>query len=222
MALTIESTVALRNGIQMPRLQFGVYQSKSPVQSTTKALEAGYVAIDTARYYYNQAEVGEAVRDFKHKTGSSKGIWLTSKVFGSDHGTKRTDLAVEESITELVPSGQKWSLYLLHDATSGAQARLEAWRVLEDKVAEGKIGCAGVSNFSDKHLQQFKDAGVRSMPLVNQIELHPWCQQKPIVEYCQKEGIVVQAYCPLVRGQRMSDPTLQAVAKEVGKTPGQV
>lgn len=109
--------------------------------------------------------------------------------------------------------------------------RLEAWNVLEQFVEEGKLTSIGVSNFvslfllphfetttdeeqSDVHLREFVAAGV-SKPLVNQIELHPWCQQKPIVAYCQREGIVLQAYCPIVRGERMDDPVLQSVVKKV-------
>lgn len=103
---------------------------------------------------------------------------------------------------------------MLHDPTSGPVRRLEAWRVLEQKVKEGSLKAMGVSNFSVKHLEEFKAAGV-TLPEVNQIELHPWCQQKPIVEYCKKNNIAIQAYCPIVRGARFDDPILQSISKKV-------
>lgn len=78
-----------------------------------------------------------------------------------------------------------------------------------------------MSNFSEKHLAQLADAGLPA-PEVNQIELHPWCQQKSIVDYCSAHGIVVSAYCPLVRGKTLGDETLMAIAKEVGREPAQV
>lgn len=112
-------------------------------------------------------------------------------------------------------------MYLLHDPTAGPAKRIEAYKVLLAAQKAGKFKAVGVSNFSEVHLAQLADAGLPP-PEVNQIELHPWCQQKPIVEYCNKHGIVVEAYCPLVRGKTLGDETLVGVAKEVGKEPAQV
>lgn len=96
---------------------------------------------------------------------------------------------------------------------------MQAWKVLLQAKKEGKVNAIGVSNFGVKHLKEFEPAGGIE---VNQVELHPWCQQRDIVAYCQANGIVVQAYSPLVRAQKMTDPTLQDVAKEAGRTPAQV
>ncbi|KAI5479665.1 aldo-keto reductase [Pseudohyphozyma bogoriensis] len=217
--LNINSTVTLLSGAKLPVLGFGVFQSTAALASTTAALKAGYSHIDSARYYRNESEVAKAVKEFKENGGGD--VWITTKVMSSEHGTAITDRAVEDSVGIASAQGQVWDLVLLHDPTSGPKKRLEAWKVLEQKKKEGKIKAIGVSNFSEKHLQQFKDAGV-STPDVNQIEIHPWLAQQPIVDYCKKEGIIIQAYCPLVRGDRFDDPTLVEVAESVSKTPAQV
>ncbi|KAI5479680.1 aldo-keto reductase [Pseudohyphozyma bogoriensis] len=218
--LTIASTVTLKGGAKLPLLGFGVYQSTAALASSRAALEAGYLHIDSARVYRNEVEVVTATAELIKKNPEAK-VWLTTKVTGKEHGTDKTDKAVEESVQRAKDAGLSWDLFLLHDPTAGPEKRLEAWRVLEQKQAEGKIRTIGVSNFSEVHLAEFAAAGV-STPEVNQIELHPWCQQQPIVDYCKQHGIVVEAYCPIVRGQRFEDPTLVEVAKKVGKTGAQV
>ncbi|GAA5941369.1 hypothetical protein JCM1841_001508 [Sporobolomyces salmonicolor] len=212
---TLASTVELRSGAHMPRLGFGVFESKNAKASTAGALMNSYRHIDSARYYDNESAVCEAVKMFSEGTpnqGTGK-VWLTTKVYGNEHGTEVTDKAVEESVARAKEHGLDWDLFLLHDPTAGPQKRLEAWKVLIQKRNEGKLRSIGVSNFSVKHLEQLKEAGCE-LPEVNQIELHPFLQQKPIVEYCQANNIVVQAYCPILRGQRFDDPTLQKLAKK--------
>lgn len=125
-------------------------------------------------------------------------------------------------------------LFLIHDPLSGKQRRLETWRALLEAKKAGKLRTVGVSNLyacpihsppgkhillnvgnlsGVKHLEEIREAGLET-PAINQIELQPFCQQKDIVEYCNKHGIFVQAYCPLVRG-RFDNPVLQEVAKKV-------
>lgn len=111
-------------------------------------------------------------------------------------------------------------LYLIHDPFSGKIKRLETYRALLDAQKAGKIRSVGVSNYGVHHLEEIRIEGLPT-PSVNQIELHPFCQQKPIVEYCKEYGIVVEAYSPLVRGVA-TDITLLKVANEVKQTPFQV
>lgn len=114
-------------------------------------------------------------------------------------------------------------LYLIHNPRSGPNGRHQAWLGLQDALAEGKVKSIGVSNFIPAHLQALMESdGVTVKPSINQIELHPWNQQKDIVDYCKNEGIAVQAYSPLTQGKNLGDPVIAQVAKKHGKSPAQV
>ncbi|KAL8290443.1 hypothetical protein RQP46_002701 [Phenoliferia psychrophenolica] len=199
--LSLTPTVRLRTGGEMPLLGFGVYQSTAAFASTSTALAKGYRHVDSAVYYTNERDVALAVRAFLDAGGEGD-VWITSKVYGPDHATELCQAKVEQSIANAEAGGLKWDLYLLHDPTAGPVKRLEAWRVLERAVADGYI--KHIVSQSDVHLEEFKAAGV-SQPEVNQIE-----------------GIIIQAYCPLVRGLRMEDPTLLSISQKTGRTPAQV
>ncbi|GAA5915421.1 aldo/keto reductase [Sporobolomyces salmoneus] len=220
----LSSALKLRSGHYIPRIGFGVYESKAAKASSAHALASGYRAIDSARYYKNESEVCQAVKAFKDhsSTNSATGdVFLTTKVYGNEHGTEVTEKAVEESVARAAEYGLVWDLFLLHDPTAGPEKRRQAWEVLIKKRDEGKIRSIGVSNFSEKHLQQLKDAGLE-MPAVNQIELHPFLQQKPIIEYCAANDIVVEAYAPILRGQNYDNETLQKVSKKNNATVAQI
>ncbi|GAA5932428.1 aldo/keto reductase [Sporobolomyces koalae] len=220
----LSAAIKLRSGYYIPRIGFGVYQSTQAKASSTHALAYGYRHIDSARVYRNESEVCEAVKLFKANMGTNSAtgqVFLTSKVTGKEHGTEKTEKAVEESIERAREHGLVWDLFLLHDATAGPQKRREAWEVLIRKRNEGKLKSIGVSNFSEKHLEQLRQAGLET-PAVNQIELHPYLQQKPIVEYCKAHDIAVEAYCPIMRGEHFDDPVLQKLAKKHEATVAQI
>ncbi|THG98279.1 hypothetical protein EW026_g3882 [Hermanssonia centrifuga] len=111
-------------------------------------------------------------------------------------------------------------LYLIHSPPSGTSRRIEAWRALVDAKKQGKIRSIGVSNYNVKHIEEIKKAGYE-LPSINQVELHPFCQQSPIVEYCHANNIVVEAYCPILRG-KMDDPIIVDIAQKLNKEPAQV
>ncbi|KAK5012522.1 hypothetical protein LTR60_004336 [Cryomyces antarcticus] len=96
------------------------------------------------------------------------------------------------------------------------------WKALERAVDDGKVRAIGVSNYGKGHIEEMKEYAKIWPPAVNQIELHPWCQQREAVSYCQSQGIVVEAYCPLVRNQKADDKTLNSLAKKYNKSTGQV
>ncbi|KAG6828981.1 hypothetical protein H0H92_006103 [Tricholoma furcatifolium] len=156
--------------------------------------------------YANEDQVGAAVR------GSGiprESLFITSKVF---EGGDKTAASVESSLKNLDLG--YIDLYLIHSGHGGKDVRLQSYKTLLSFSGPGKpLRSIGVSNYSVKHLEEIREAGLPT-PAVNQIE-------KPIVDYCKKHGIVVEAYCPLVRGD-FSNPDLQKVAKEVNKSPAQV
>ncbi len=123
-------------------------------------------------------------------------------------------------------------LYLLHSPHGGKEGRLGAWKALVEAVAEGKVRSIGVSNFGVQHLTELEtwqketatksgkeSAGILS---VNQVELHPWLGRRDIVEWCKARNVVLEAYCPIVRGKRFEDPLLVPIVKRTGKTAAQV
>lgn len=216
--LTLQSIVTLKSGAQMPVLGFGLWQSTSPYESALTAIQHGYRHLDSARVYKSEAETAKAASD-----SGVEDVWMTTKVTCREYARKKPiSEAVRDSNGKAEASGRRWDLYLMHDPCGGRAKRLEAWKELERMQKEGTLKAIGVSNFSEKHLQQLAEDGAESVPDVNQIELHPWCQQRPIVDYCREQGIVMQAYCPLVRGTKLDDPTLKRVAERLGRTPAQV
>ncbi|KAG8802340.1 hypothetical protein FRC16_009863 [Serendipita sp. 398] len=112
-------------------------------------------------------------------------------------------------------------LFLIHDPLSGKERRLATWRALIKARDDGKIRSIGVSNYGIKHLEEIKGASLE-LPSVNQLEIHPFCQQASIVNWCEQNGIVVQAYSPLVRGNRWDNPTLKELSDKYGKEIPQI
>ncbi|EPS97887.1 hypothetical protein FOMPIDRAFT_1051962 [Fomitopsis schrenkii] len=199
----------------MPLLGLGVYQNDDCVPAVLAALKHGYRHVDSARMYRNEAEVGRAVRD----SGVPRSeVFVTSKIYNAEHGYDSTLKAVDNSLERF--QFDYLDLYLIHDPLAGKQKRLETWKALLEAKKEGKLRTVGVSNYGVKHLEEIREAGLET-PSVNQIELHPFCQQKEIVDYCNEHDIFVQAYCPLVRG-KFDNPVLQEVARNHKKDVAQV
>ncbi|PLW35700.1 hypothetical protein PCASD_13125 [Puccinia coronata f. sp. avenae] len=215
--LSADSYVTLNSGHRMPVIGFGLYKSSDAPNSCNAALTAGYSHFDSARLYENEAALGQVVRD---RVKDRHSVFLTTKVRAPEHGYEPCMNAIKDSVA--YPKPDYWDLILLHDPTAGSKKRIEAYRALADALKEGKTKSIGVSNFGVDHLKELEAAEVGPLPAVNQVELHPWCQQRWIVDYCQSKGIVIQAYCPIVRGKYMDDPTLVSICNKVGKTGAQV
>ena len=214
--LTINSTVTLNNGVNMPLLGLGVYQAvgREGEQAVTWALEAGYRHIDTAKFYGNEVEVGRAVR----QSGISREeVFVVTKLWNSDHGYDRARAAFHESRRRLDLGAV--DLYLIHWPVSAQRG--ESWRALEDLYAEGQMRAIGVSNYTIEHLEQLL-ATARVVPAVNQVEFHPWLYQRELLEFCRAHGIRLEAYSPLTKGERLRDPRLLEIARKYGKTPAQI
>ncbi|KAI0728236.1 Aldo/keto reductase [Fomitopsis betulina] len=212
---SLQSTVRLSSGYDMPLLGFGVYQNYTTHGSVLEALRSGYRHVDSAQAYRNEAHVGAAV---KESGIPREEVFVTTKCINKTHGYESTLKGVDTSL-ERFGFGYI-DLFLIHDPMSGRERRLQTYKALQEARAEGKIRSVGVSNYGIKHLEEFKDARYE-MPTVNQIELHPFCQQKSIVEYCRANAIVVQAYCPILRG-KMDDPVITKLAEKHRRDPAHV
>ncbi|MCP8966968.1 aldo/keto reductase [Ectobacillus ponti] len=214
----VKATTVLRNGIHMPWFGLGVWKAaegEEVKRAVRTALEAGYVSIDTAAVYENEAGVGEAIRE----SGMSREeLFLTTKVWNDDQGYEETLRAFEESRRKL---GTDYvDLYLIHWPVRGKYA--ETYRALEKLCEEGYVRAIGVSNFHQHHLEELL-AHCQIPPMVNQVELHPMLAQQELREYCKKQGIQVEAWSPLMRGGEIFEhETIRDIAGKHGKTPAQV
>lgn len=214
----ITSTIKLNAGNAIPRFGFGTCASATCTQSALWALQSGYIHLDTAQIYKNEAETGEAIANSKLPHDK---IFVCSKLWEDMYSRQGALDAVEGSLKKL---GLKTiDLYLLHTPRPGPKARLESWLGLQDAVEKGWVKSIGVSNWAPKHVEQLmKEPGVKILPAVNQVEFHPWQQQRDIVKYCNEKGIAVVAYSPLTQGRRLGDATIAEIAKKYGRTPAQV
>lgn len=180
--------------------------------------DVGYRSIDTAKYYSNETEVGQAIRD----SGIPRNeIYATTKLFtGAMGGGSKTEKAYQDSLDK---SGlEYWDLVLLHAPDGGKDFRLKTWETLTRYVESGQIKSLGVSNFGTHHIDELVQANPKVKPVVNQIECHPFFAQRELRKKCEENGIVVQAYCPLARGRYYGDKTLVDVAKRNNKSEAQV
>lgn len=215
--LSLGSKVKTNNGVEMPVLGLGVYQSP-PGQITQRAvstaLNMGYRHIDTARIYDNESDVGRALKETR--IGRDE-IFVTTKLWNSDQGYESTLRACNESLRRLDVSSL--DLYLIHWPVS--KLRTESWRAMTELLKQGKCRSIGVSNFTIDHLQDLlKNTDV--VPAVNQVEFHPFLYQKRLMQYCRDKGIQLEAYAPLTRGERLDHPVVVDAARRYAKTPAQV
>lgn len=217
MGKSLQGTVLLHNGVKMPYFGLGVYkveEGNEVIDSVKTALEVGYRAIDTAALYENEEGVGKAI---KESGIPRKEIFVTTKVWNTDHGYEKTLKAFDKSISKL---GLDYvDLYLIH--WPGKDTFIDTWRALEKLYRDGRVRAIGVSNFKPHHLQTLMEHS-EEKPVINQVELHPYFQQKELREFCKQHDIVVEAWSPLGRGQVLDDPVLAEIGKKYGKTPAQV
>ncbi|EMD35716.1 hypothetical protein CERSUDRAFT_115677 [Gelatoporia subvermispora B] len=215
MSLQITSSIKLLSEYEIPRLGLGVYQNSNCIPACLAALKHGYRHIDSARAYNNESDVGQAIRE---SGVPREQVFVTSKIIHAEHGYESALRAVDDSLRRF--GFDYLDLFLIHSPLSGKQKRLDTWRALVECRNAGKIHTMGVSNYNVKHLEEIREAGLET-PAVNQVELQPFCQQKPIVEYCKEHNIAVEAYCPLIRGE-FGNPVLQEVSKKYNKNVAQI
>jgi len=222
------STVTLNNGVVMPALGFGVFQTPpaETKDAVTEALRTGYRLIDTAAAYGNERGVGDAIRE----SGLARDeVFIETKVWISDYGYDQTLHAFEKSIRKL--GVDQIDLLLLHQALPGEfDKTLAAYRALETLLAERKVRAIGVSNFMRTHLDTLL-AETEVVPAVNQIEVHPFFTQQDVQAADAENGTLTQAWSPIggitsYRGETatstFTDPTIVEIGERYGKTAAQV
>ena len=221
-------TIVLNNGVNMPALGLGVFQT--PPDETRDAVSAalgiGYRFIDTAAAYGNERQVGEAAQ--RSDLDRSE-IFLETKIWISDYGYDETLHGFEKSARKL--GVDQIDLLILHQALPSAFDRtLDAYRALETLLAQDKVRAIGVSNFMVEHLTTLLERST-VVPAVNQIECHPYFQQREVQDLNAEHGILMQAWSPIggitfyrdgSHGSTLDDPVIAEIATAHDKTPAQV
>lgn len=205
------STLKLNNDVEMPALGLGVFQT--PAEETRAAVEAaissGYRHIDTAAAYGNERQVGEAVRS----SGLDRSeVFLETKIWISDYGYDKTLHGFDKSARKL--GVDQIDLLILHQALpSDFEATLEAYRALETLLGDGKVRAIGVSNFMVEYLTTLLERAT-VVPTVNQIEVHPYFQQRQVQAFGAERGIVTQAWSPIGGITFTATPNPQPIASQ--------
>ncbi|WP_210707742.1 aldo/keto reductase [Maribacter dokdonensis] len=213
----LTGSFTLHNGVQMPYLGLGTYQSDNDqevVNAVKSALEIGYRHIDTAAIYKNEEGVGKGIRE----SGiDRKEIFLVSKVWNEDQGYDETLKAFDASLKRL--GVDYLDLYLIHWPVSGKYK--ETWRALEYLYTQKKIKAIGVSNFLKHHLEDIlQDCKV--VPMVNQMEFHPHLVQQDLIDFCAAKGIQYESWSPFMQGKVFEMDICADLAKKYNKSVAQI
>lgn len=210
--------IRLNDGHDIPAVGFGVFMipNDGPTyDAVLQALKIGYRHIDTAAAYFNESDVGKAIRD----SGIPRSeIFITSKLWLQDYGYAPAKKGIEASLHKL---GTDYiDLYLLHQPYGDVAG---AWKALEEAKAEGKLRSIGVSNMTPKIWKTFVPQ-FSTLPAVNQVECHPFFQQRELRELLAENDVKIEAYQPLGHGdpKLLAHPTVTKLAERYQKDPGQI
>lgn len=211
-------TLTMADGRSIPQLGLGVWQvpDDDAEAAVRIALESGYRLVDTARIYDNEVGVGRGL------AGSGvprEDLFVTTKVWNSDHGVERTLAACRASLDRL--GLEHLDLYLIHWPSPKRDRYVDTWRALLRLQEEGLVRSVGVSNFTQAHIERLvAETGVA--PVVNQVELHPRFPQADLRAFHAANGILTEAWSPLAQGELLAHPTVVGLADKHGVSPAQV
>jgi len=211
--MDIKTTIKLNSGTKIPILGLGVWQIPGKVceEAVISSLEVGYRHIDTASEYYNENNVGNAL---KKTSVPREEIFITTKLWNSDHDN--VEKALNGSLKKL--QLDYVDLYLMHFPVP---ERNTSWKVMGKLHREGKAKAIGVSNFTIRHIKELIE-NTDVVPAVNQVEFHPYLYQKELLDFCNEKGIKLEAYSPLTHGEKLNDTKLVEIAQKYDKSAAQI
>jgi diketogulonate reductase-like aldo/keto reductase len=213
----LKGTFELHNGVNMPYFGLGVYLSEDGqevINAVKWAIEAGYRHIDTASIYNNEEGVGEGL---KQSGINREEVFVVSKVWNSDQGYESTLKAFNDSLERL--NLDYLDLYLIHWPVK--EKYKDTWRALEHLYRVKKVRAIGVSNFLKHHLEDLlKSAEI--VPMVNQMEFHPYLVQQDLIDYCNVHKIQYEAWSPMMQGRIFELKSIKKIGLKYGKSPAQV
>ena len=213
----LQGSFELHNGVQMPYLGLGVYLSKDGeevINAVKEALNQGYRHIDTAAIYENEEGVGEGIRQ---SNVPREDLFLVSKVWNTDQGYEATLKAFEASLNRL--GTDYLDLYLIHWPKGDLSK--DTWRALERLYREKRVRAIGVSNFLKHHLEDLLDTA-EIVPMVNQMEFHPYLVQQELMDFCSSHQIQYEAWSPLMQGNIFDLDIMKDMAAKYNKTIAQI
>ncbi|MBQ0736099.1 aldo/keto reductase [Aquimarina celericrescens] len=213
----IKGTFQLHNGVHMPYLGLGVYQADNDqevINAIHWALETGYRHIDTASIYRNEEGVGKAIDS---SAIPREDIFVVSKVWNDDQGYENTLQAFDDSLKRL--QLEYLDLYLIHWPVAGKY--VDTWKALEKLYKDKRIRAIGVSNFMQHHLEDLMEQ-TEMVPMVNQMEFHPYLVQQNLIDFCHQHKIQYEAWSPMMQGKIFELPILDNLAKKYKKTVAQI
>lgn len=213
----LQGSFRLHNGVEMPYLGLGVYLSengKEVTQAVEWALEGGYRHIDTASIYKNEEGVGAGLRNSGIPRQEQ---FIVSKVWNADQGFDSSLRAYDDSLKRL--KLEQLDLYLIHWPVKGQY--IDTWRALEKIYKEGRVRAIGVSNFLQHQLEELLEVA-EIVPMVNQMEFHPYLVQQDLLDFCANKGIQYEAWSPLMQGHIFDLNPLKELAQKYGKTIAQI
>ncbi len=213
----LKGTIELSNGVQMPYFGLGVFKTQDgeEVENAVKwALEAGYRHIDTAAIYNNEQGVGNAI---KSSVIPRNELFITTKIWNDDQRNETVMEGFEQSLKLL--QTDYVDLYLIHWPVQEKYSK--TWKVIEEIYRSGRAKAIGVSNFLHHHLEElFRTAEIR--PMINQVECHPHLVQQPLIDFCQSNQIVYEAWSPIMRGKVNGIPLFSELSEKYHKSPVQI
>ena len=211
-------TIDLNNGVSIPQLGFGVFliPPEDTADAVSQALDVGYRHIDTAQAYQNEEGVGRALA----ASGLDRDdVFITTKLANDRQGHESALESFDGSLERL--GIDVLDLYLIHWPIPAKNLYVETWQAFEQLYQDGRIRAIGTSNFRVQDLQRLLDLGL-TVPMVNQIELHPYLTQDELRTFHDAHEIVTEALSPLARGDVIDDPVITGLAEEKEATPAQV
>lgn len=212
----VEKFMLLINGVKIPSIGFGTYKSGDDEETAKiikNALNLGYKMIDTASFYNNEVGIGNGI---KESDIDRKDIFIVTKLWNDDHGYDNTIEAFNKSLNNL--QVDYIDLYLIHWPN---KLNAETWRAFEHLYETGKVKAIGVCNFKVEHLEELKKTA-KIMPMVNQVEIHPFSTKNNIINYCKDNNIKVVAWSPISRGRVLSNELMIDLSQKYKKSIVQI
>jgi len=213
----LQGSFELHNGVQMPYFGLGVYLSKDGsevINAVKEALNHGYRHIDTASVYDNEEGVGKGIQE---SNVDRKDVFLVSKVWNTDQGYDTTLKAFDASLERL--GTDYLDLYLIH--WPKGELSKETWKALEKLYREKRVRAIGVSNFLQHHLEDLLTSA-EIVPMVNQMEFHPYLVQQDLIDFCNSKGIQYEAWSPMMQGNIFDLDIMKDLAAKYNKTIAQI